>query len=81
MTALASRSLAIPRPRLAPRILRLVGRFVAELVARDKRWREREAMRRIDDRILRDIGVTRADLDAALRAPGGLSSLRRHDQL
>lgn len=37
------------------------------IVAADARYRERIYLARIDDRILRDVGVTRADVAAALR--------------
>jgi uncharacterized protein YjiS (DUF1127 family) len=39
------------------------------LAAADARHRSRLHLRALDDRMLRDIGVTRADVDAELRRP------------
>ena len=51
----------LDRPRLSLR------RAVSRLVALNTLWRERVDMSALDDRMLRDIGVTRAEVDAALR--------------
>ena len=37
------------------------------IAAADKRYRERMVLSRLDDRILRDVGATRADVAAELR--------------
>ena len=52
-------------PSLAP--ARLGRRVLDALAKRDAAWRARQAMRGLDDRALRDIGVSRGDLDAMLR--------------
>lgn len=39
------------------------------LLAVDRRYHDRQALARLDDRLLRDIGVTRADVAAELRRP------------
>ncbi|MBP7003416.1 hypothetical protein [Amaricoccus sp.] len=59
----------------------LPGRALARILAFDARWREREAVRLLDDHLLRDMGVTRADLDAALSRPEGLRLLRRENEI
>lgn len=55
-------------------------RALARLAAYDALWRERVTMRSLDDHILRDIGVSRADIDAALSRPEGVALLRRVDE-
>jgi uncharacterized protein YjiS (DUF1127 family) len=47
----------------------LVRRFVDALVEADRRYRERRYLEGMDDRMLRDIGTTRAELDRMLRSP------------
>jgi len=47
----------------------LVVRIAARLVALDLLFRERARLADLDDRILRDIGVTRADVGHALSQP------------
>jgi uncharacterized protein YjiS (DUF1127 family) len=37
------------------------------LAAADARYRDRTNLRSVDDRLLRDMGVTRADVEAELR--------------
>jgi uncharacterized protein YjiS (DUF1127 family) len=54
---------AWPRRRLGAHRPGLIDR----LHAWDAAYRAREQMLRLDDHTLRDIGVTRADIDAALR--------------
>jgi uncharacterized protein YjiS (DUF1127 family) len=54
--------------RYAPSRPRLTVRGVLDRIATaDARYRTRLDLRRIDDRLLRDIGVTRADVEAELR--------------
>jgi uncharacterized protein YjiS (DUF1127 family) len=48
------------RGRLVPS--RLLAAFADTLVAALERSRQRRALRRLDDRMLRDIGVTQADV-------------------
>ncbi len=52
-------------PRLAPRLRAALSR----LLALDMLFRERRMMASLDPRMLRDIGVTRADVDQALNRP------------
>lgn len=61
--ASALRHVRIARPRLAVRGL------VAYLLDLDARYRARVGLERIDDRMLRDIGVSRADVDAEVARP------------
>jgi uncharacterized protein YjiS (DUF1127 family) len=51
------------RPRLT------VRGFLARLVHYDAIRRNRIAMQALDDRLLRDIGLTRADIAAEVRRP------------
>ncbi len=44
----------------------LAARVAARLFALDLLFRERAKLAELDDRILRDIGLTRADVDSAL---------------
>jgi uncharacterized protein YjiS (DUF1127 family) len=55
----------LARPRLT------VRGVLARLVSYDAVYRKRVALGAIDDHILRDIGLTRADIDAELRRPLG----------
>jgi uncharacterized protein YjiS (DUF1127 family) len=60
--------------RLQAGTARLVGRWLAQSAAGLRAWRERRvalrALQGLDDRMLRDIGLTRADLlDFARRRP------------
>lgn len=57
--------------------------LLARLVAFDTLYRERAAMADLDAQNLRDIGVTRGDIDGALRRPDAhlrLILLRRSHQ-
>jgi uncharacterized protein YjiS (DUF1127 family) len=47
----------------------LVRRFVDALVEADRRYRERRYLEAMDERMLRDIGTNRAELDRMLRRP------------
>lgn len=62
-------------PSLAP--ARVARRVLDALAKRDAAWRARQAMRGLDDRALRDIGVSRGDLDAMLREEAGRLGLFR----
>lgn len=57
------RSAWISWPRLS------VRGFLGRLVAMDAAHRQHLALGALDDRMLRDIGVTRADVAAELRQP------------
>ncbi|MBP7241104.1 DUF1127 domain-containing protein [Amaricoccus sp.] len=59
----------------------LPGSTLARVVEFDRRWREREAVRLLDDHLLRDIGVTRGDLEAALSRPEEARLLRRENEI
>jgi len=63
MSATVLRNVRIARPRLAARGLLS---FFAEL---DRRYRTRVRLNTLDDRMLRDIGITRAAVDEELRRP------------
>ena len=43
-------------------LLRFVGRMLAALVRVDERCRERARLRELPDEILRDVGLSRADV-------------------
>lgn len=43
--------------------------ILARLVAADARYRQKLALEELDDRMLRDMGLTRADVARELRAP------------
>jgi uncharacterized protein YjiS (DUF1127 family) len=47
---------------LAARLFRLVARLADWLIDRQEAWRQREQLRSLDDRMLRDLGLTRADI-------------------
>lgn len=47
-------------------VLALAARLLQFVVAAERRRREREALADLDDRLLRDVGLTRADV-AAIR--------------
>lgn len=59
----APRLARVVRPRLAVR-----GLF-ARLLRYEARHRSRVDLKALDDTMLRDIGLTRADVDAELRRP------------
>lgn len=59
----ALRHARLRRPRLTARGL------LDRLVRFDALWRARAHLEALDDRMLRDIGLTRADVDAELRRP------------
>lgn len=49
--------------------LRQVARALFALLAAQRRWREREQLAALSDAALKDVGLSRADIDAALRRP------------
>lgn len=57
------RSVRIIWPRLSART------FVNRLINLDATYRQRLAMAKLDERMLRDIGATRADIATELRRP------------
>ena len=61
MSATVLRNVRLARPRLAVR-----GLFAA-LADLDMRYRARVQLAQLDDHILRDIGIGRAEIDAELR--------------
>jgi uncharacterized protein YjiS (DUF1127 family) len=61
----AQRSSLLARPRISFRSL------IDALVEADARHRRNAHLRQLDDRILRDIGIGRADLEAEARRPIG----------
>ena len=46
----------------AARLFRLVARPADWVVERQEAWRQREQLRSLDDRMVRDLGLTRADI-------------------
>ncbi|OCK56063.1 hypothetical protein LMTR3_34895 [Bradyrhizobium sp. LMTR 3] len=48
------------------RLRRLVNRFLAAVIARHERHAMREALRKLDDRHLEDIGMYRTQIDSSL---------------
>jgi uncharacterized protein YjiS (DUF1127 family) len=54
-----------PRRRAAG----LLARLLAALAQADRIHRERRHLAEMDDALLRDIGITRADVEAELRRP------------
>jgi uncharacterized protein YjiS (DUF1127 family) len=66
-------SAARPRPRR--KAAGFLGRLLAALAEADRIHRERHYLATMDDHLLRDIGVTRADVEAELRRPIGWGSL------
>lgn len=63
MLTTALRPARLPWPRLAARGL------LAFLIDLDARYRARVHLATLDDRMLRDVGITRADVGEALRRP------------
>ena len=61
----ALRPAAVARPRLT------VRGILDRLASLDARYRDRMDLEALDDRMLRDIGLTRADVAAELRRPLG----------
>ena len=51
------------------RLRELPGRILETLLAWQERARQRHALARLDDRMLRDIGASRADVEAECAKP------------
>ena len=72
MTMLTNIPTSAPRPfalRTAvwlARLRRLINRFLAAVIARHERHAAREALRKLDDRHLQDIGMFRSQIDSSL---------------
>ena len=62
----ATRPLAWRTAVLLARLRRLVNRFFAAVIARHERHAAREALRKLDDRHLKDIGMYRSQIDSSL---------------
>lgn len=69
MSSLASPHAHVPALRRLPTWRALVRRLFRRLLALDALQRERRGMASLDPRMLRDIGVTRADVEATLSRP------------
>lgn len=65
MTALTTHIGSVPTERRTP----LWKRAFSRLLALNLLARERTYMERLDDHLLRDMGLSRADIDAALSRP------------
>ena len=53
----------------------LLGRLVMGIGEADRLYRERRYLDEMDDRMLRDIGVSRAEVEAELRRPVNWAAL------
>jgi len=62
----ATRPFAWRTAVLLARLRRLINRFFAAVIARHERHAAREALRRLDDRHLGDIGMYRTQIDSSL---------------
>lgn len=51
---------------LLARLRRLINRFLAAVIARHERHAAREALRRLDDRQLQDLAMTRSQIESRL---------------
>jgi uncharacterized protein YjiS (DUF1127 family) len=60
---IAPRSVRLARPRISFRSL------IEALVQADARHRRGLHLRQLDDRMLRDMGISRADVDREIRRP------------
>ncbi len=81
-SAVSGFRLAAPRPPSIARLRALVHRGFARLVGWQERARERQLLRSLDERLLRDLGLSRADVELLCRAPqepGGLAPSGRID--
>ena len=63
---IATRPFAWRTAVLLARLHRLVNRFFAAVIARHERHAAREALRKLDDRHLKDIGMYRSQIDSSL---------------
>ena len=62
----ATRPFAWRTAVLLARLRRLINRFFAAVIARHERHAAREALRKLDDRHLKDIGMYRSQIDGSL---------------
>ena len=62
----ATRPFALRAAVWLARLRRLINRFLAAVVARHERHAMREALRKLDDRHLQDIGMYRTQIDSSL---------------
>jgi uncharacterized protein YjiS (DUF1127 family) len=62
----ATRPFAWRTAILLARLRRFINRFLAAVIARHERHAAREALRRLDDRHLKDIGMYRSQIDSRL---------------
>ena len=62
----AARPFAWRTAVLLARLRRLINRFFAAVIARHERHAAREALRKLDDRHLKDIGMYRSQIDSSL---------------
>jgi uncharacterized protein YjiS (DUF1127 family) len=62
----ATRPFAWRTAVLLARLRRLINRFFAAVIARHERDAAREALRKLDDRHLQDIGMYRSQIDSRL---------------
>jgi uncharacterized protein YjiS (DUF1127 family) len=63
-------------PRLAARVVQAIRAAWARYISRCQRWRELCELRAMDDMSLKDIGITRLDIRAAIRSGVDLESAR-----
>ena len=63
-------------PRLGARAAQAIRTAWARYVSRRQRWRELRELRAMDDMSLKDIGITRLDIRAAIRSGVDLDSAR-----
>jgi uncharacterized protein YjiS (DUF1127 family) len=62
----ASRPFALRSAVWLARLRRLINRFLAAVIARHERHAAREALRKLDDRNLKDFGMYRSQIDSRL---------------
>jgi len=60
---------ALPGLRLRGDLWRRVGAAIAAAQRRRQLAREQRVLQQLDDRLLRDIGLSRADVEAGMRKP------------
>jgi len=63
-------------PRLAAHAAQAIRTAWARYVSHRQRWRELRELRAMDDMSLKDIGITRLDIRAAIRSGVDLDSAR-----
>ena len=62
----ATRPFALRSAVWLARLRRLINRFLAAAIARHERHAAREALRKLDDRHLEDLGMYRSQIDSRL---------------